>query len=344
MHMEKAMGAKFFDHPKGGLEASDLNRPGFHPKLAWWLAECSRLAYEPKQTVMRELTAVRARKIYFFDTGGTQAFLSVHESLAPNPAEAATRFAALVFRGTEKNYADILTDVNWLPTKAQDERAGEQSEAHSGFVAALELVWGNVLSGDPPDAKWIGTPGIGNILNEPDLAGMPIFFTGHSLGGALATLAAHRHSSAVLYTFGSPRVAGSELADKLNAGPQAGGITAFRVVHSLDIVPRLPLPFGFKHVGRPWFLTRIPRLSRAIRSGRWEWFAIVLEVISLVLVPLALASQLMQLIGWIRSRLAPPSKTHGRMRWALSLPLGLLVAPFADHAIDRYRRKLAALF
>ena len=73
---------------------------------------------------------------------------------------------------------------------------------------------------------------------------------GHSLGGALATLAAERIAAEglgkpALYTFGSPRVGSGAFAQKLTASISPGNI--YRVYHKTDIVSMLPM-WPFIHV------------------------------------------------------------------------------------------------
>ena len=75
---------------------------------------------------------------------------------------------------------------------------------------------------------------------------------GHSLGGALATLAADRIATdglgkPILYTFGSPRVGSIAFAQKLTAS--LGPRRIFRVCHKTDIVSLVPL-WPFTHVPR----------------------------------------------------------------------------------------------
>lgn len=93
---------------------------------------------------------------------------------------------------------------------------------HEGFREALDAVW------DPIKAR---------LLNEQN----PVFFTGHSLGAALATLGAARcltdpsmASPAALYTFGSPRVGDVAFGRSLE------GLFHCRVVDDEDVVPTVP--------------------------------------------------------------------------------------------------------
>lgn len=88
-----------------------------------------------------------------------------------------------------------------------------------------------------------------------------IYVTGHSLGGALATIAAmdiaekdKLRTPINLYTFASPRVGDNKFADKFNQFVSEDQddkednkkIKAFRFANSEDIVPKVPFPVWFK--------------------------------------------------------------------------------------------------
>jgi hypothetical protein len=109
---------------------------------------------------------------------------------------------------------------------------------HSGFRTAVESVWKAVeaaIQSRPPE--------------------QPLFFTGHSLGGALAIIAAERAlrelkvQAKAVYTFGSPRAGGAEFVKSYT--PKLGDST-FRVIHGTDLVAAVPpsLMGDFHHVGR----------------------------------------------------------------------------------------------
>ena len=88
--------------------------------------------------------------------------------------------------------------------------------------------------------------------------GYDILITGHSLGGAVATLNAyelactHLKTDILMVTFGSPRTVNAEFANVLARLPN---LSAYRVANGYDVVPRVPPGYlGFAHVGRPVWL------------------------------------------------------------------------------------------
>jgi triacylglycerol lipase len=143
------------------------------------------------------------------------------------------------FRGTEPiNIDDWLSDVNFHQRKLH---ASVPGLVHGGFALALEEVVQPML-----DAVM--------ELSSGDRT--RLFITGHSMGGALAVLAAAllrfgagRNVTAV-YTYGQPRVGDPEFSSAFDG--ILGSVT-FRYVNDFDIVPHVPpaqLP------GRP--LLRMP--------------------------------------------------------------------------------------
>lgn len=125
----------------------------------------------------------------------------------------------IAFRGTEPDsVGDIGTDL--LATLVDWTRGGN---VHRGFARAFASV-------QPDVDRWL----------DASEDGTPPVFTGHSLGAALATLAASHRSAAVLVTFGSPRVGD----DVFVAGMSA--IDVARYVNCCDVVTSVP-PSG------PWY-------------------------------------------------------------------------------------------
>ena len=96
---------------------------------------------------------------------------------------------------------------------------------HGGFAESLDAVWGGLL------------PAIRGRNSKK-----PIWITGHSKGGALATLAAARLKSQLhlqaetIMTFGSPRTGDQTFAQEYDRNFRRH----FRFEHEDDIVPHLP--------------------------------------------------------------------------------------------------------
>jgi len=130
------------------------------------------------------------------------------------------------FRGTNPLDADNwLADVRYQQRKLLPIVPGF---VHGGFASLLEEVIQPML----------------DAVAEFSRDQTPrLFITGHSMGGALAVLAAAvlhfeagRTASAV-YTYGQPRVGDQAFS---SAFDDALGTVTFRVVNDLDIVPHLP--------------------------------------------------------------------------------------------------------
>lgn len=153
----------------------------------------------------------------------TQAFLALRSDLL-----------LVAFRGTElHNIKDWLTDADLVLTST------DLGNVHTGFWQALGSVWPAMLE------------------NIQAGGARSLWFTGHSLGAALSTLAvascrAAGVSVAGHYNFGSPRVGDSSFTDFYNEG--YADLT-FRFVNNNDIVPRIPpRELTYQHVNSPKYL------------------------------------------------------------------------------------------
>ena len=147
-----------------------------------------------------------------FNANGTQAFMCCDEI---------NKVLILAFRGTEiTEYADIKADI-----KANLEEvsiAGHKVLVHSGYWRAFGYVKDSIG------------------LKLKDYADdYQIYFTGHSLGGALATVALKYFSSnasGACYTFGAPPVGTKDFENNIKT-------PLYRIMNHLDVVPGLPNPF-----------------------------------------------------------------------------------------------------
>lgn len=104
-------------------------------------------------------------------------------------------------------------------------------------------------------------------MKDDKLQGKPLFITGHSLGGALATVAArdlvHKGGIAACYTFGSPRVGNDEWTGDIKT-------PIYRLVNAADCVTMLP-PGGDLIAAIAWIFrliskAQIPFLSSSCQS------------------------------------------------------------------------------
>lgn len=192
----------------------------YQPGNAYWLGRAARLSYEPKQKVKKEVASWGFPKFEFFDREETQAFVTGKEDLV-----------IVAFRGTQpEKLQDWVTDADF------DLIDGPFGKVHEGFYKALRLVWRELVQ---------------TIENFQD-NGQSLWFTGHSLGAALATLAvatlrADDKPVHGLYTFGQPRTGDRNFAANFNQDCKP---RCFRFVHNNDIVTRVPLrAMTYSHVG-----------------------------------------------------------------------------------------------
>lgn len=151
---------------------------------------------------------------------------------------------AIVFPGTA-SARDWLTDlqvrkVQWGSTL--NSPLSTKPKVHRGFANAYAAVREGILHIIPPGANLV--------------------ITGHSLGGALATLCAEDlndlHPIDSVITFGSPRVGNGPFARRYN--DQLAEITA-RIVNSNDPIPHIPWIFGtYRHVATQHYLNEFVEL------------------------------------------------------------------------------------
>lgn len=190
----------------------DPHAPGYDAGNALTLARLSARSYDSREELRPRSGQFQTAR--FFDVAGTTALLIANDEAA-----------IVAFRGTETDaLEDWLTDARIRFTPFPGGRV------HVGFHAALAEVDAAILA----------------ALAEPAVRDLPLWVTGHSLGGALAVLLAARlltdgRAIRGLYTFGQPRVGDGDFAAHYE--PALAG-RYFRFLNGNDPVPRLP----------PWLL------------------------------------------------------------------------------------------
>jgi Lipase (class 3) len=192
------------------------------------LAECARLAYcraeeseesKTRLTSTLSLVGFGAPKLFTHAGSGTYAF----------GAQRAIDGAALIaFRGTQPDDAtDIATDLtaSWVTWGSGD------SQVHRGFADAFRSLQIEL-------ELWL-----------KDIRSTELFLTGHSLGGAIATLAASLYAPKFLITLGSPRVGNRSFCESV------AHIRHVRFANCSDVVTRLPPSFsGYQHCGERHYI------------------------------------------------------------------------------------------
>jgi len=223
----------------------------------------------------------------------------------------------VAFAGT-----DPLVPANWLTDFNVGIDLGINTgvtpgPVHRGFETALDAVWEQVAQ---------------------VLAGRgerPVLMTGHSMGAALAVIAADRAladetvnvRATAVYAFGMPRVGDEDFSVRYN---DTLGATTYRLVHGDDIVATVPPSrFGFRHVGR---------LIRCARASHFPTQAPALEFSD---DPPFGGSLLAGLQQGFRDLFALQLQPTFRED-ALGRMSGLLPPPIADHLPDRYWNACAA--
>ncbi len=216
----------------------DINHR-FSVKNAVLLADAAILAYENANAIQSKLPGAKVTFISDSDTD-TQCFVAEFD-----------KYFVVAFRGTEgSSIKDWGTDLNARFVKMF-------FECHEGFYYAYHSVSLDVLK----------------VLEDSE---KPIFATGHSLGGALATLftaeagMAGGMSITALYTYGCPRVFSKESAEEVNDFMKD---RSFRIVNNNDVVSRVPpRMMGFSHTGQLKYIDADGKLHPDEQLSWWDKF------------------------------------------------------------------------
>jgi hypothetical protein len=162
------------------------------------------------------------------------------------------RLMIVSFRGTVTD-KDWQTNIDFFLTNASD--ICPNCKAHAGFLDSWRgarkpiLDFWKLLRANYPDYKSV--------------------VTGHSLGGALATLCSlemsnlDRNATILLFTYGVPRVGDQTFASYIET---TLGQNSYRMTHLNDPVPRLPgRLLGFRHPYPEYHITS-PHISNVLSA------------------------------------------------------------------------------
>lgn len=257
------------------------------------LAFASKISYQQKDKV-----EYHARQSWgfttfeFLDVNATQGFVAARDEVV-----------LIAFRGTD-NLADWIGNLNIEPLPRNYGRV------HRGFAEAFDAV----------------EPKVREFLSRAATPSSRIWLTGHSLGGALASICAaelmESAQIAGIYTFGQPRVGDAEFQETIRAHFES---KFFRFVNDHDIVTRIPP--GFKHVG-----SLIHFDAYGVRRGAKEEAGVA------SLEPNALSEEefgeLQGQINFVRARFPMHGLTAEESSFEASVEG--VIPGLSDHAIDRY--------
>ncbi|MEQ8846447.1 lipase family protein [Botrimarina sp.] len=198
-------------------------------------AELARASYFSRAVAGRIADQIGLTECRFYDRDGAQAYVfgGDHD-------------AVVCCRGTEPHeWNDIRADLDALTDLAET-----VGRVHRGFKREVDDLW-------PRLEKAL-------VSNERTL-----WFTGHSLGGAMTAICAGRcrlshirSNPEEVCTFGAPRVGDKRYVNHVN-------LRYFRWVNNNDVVTRVPPPWlGYRHAGTEIYLNRRGRISDV--SGVWR--------------------------------------------------------------------------
>jgi len=182
-------------------------------------AELASIAYLDLAQVKKLAKSIGFTTVEFYDRDGAQAYRFMNKN-----------DLVIACRGTQPTeFNDIKADLKAMPVMAET-----VSRVHRGFKAEVDELWPMVLED----------------LQRKANDKKKIWFCGHSLGAAMATIMASRchlypgiEPVQELYTYGSPRVGWRRYVNSLN-------VEHHRFVNNNDMVTKVPLwIMGYRHHG-----------------------------------------------------------------------------------------------
>ena len=223
-------------HSKLQGSVSELSRL----QQALLFAELSNASYYDEDFIAPVLREIGFDEFRFFDRDGAQAYILWNQ-----------QDCVVACRGTEPNeWNDIKADANAVAVVTET-----FGKVHKGFNTEVDDLW----------------PMLEEVLTENDKT---LWFTGHSLGGAMATICAGRcflsdisSMPHALYTYGSPRVGCKRFVNFVE-------LDHSRFVNNNDIVTRVPPAWmGYRHGGKEWYLNRNGQISKVNGLSRslYRW-------------------------------------------------------------------------
>jgi hypothetical protein len=274
----------FIEAPRHANLAKLSAEPGTLDKVMNTVSHAKKGFDLKKQAARKAVDTAAAAASALQDDGGggggdsSSVVMKSREEEAGTDAEGLVSSAIDAVKTTAMDIQDFLARLRYLldqgaldgtpSTVSSPTGGGGDVWVHSGFLTAYDSVRGALLglidtalantSATSQEESKIaeGATDVRKCPKEEKDPNWTVLFTGHSLGGALATLAAfdlsYRSSSwsnkpakIALYNFGSPRVGNKAFATEFNrAVPHS-----WRLIARNDAVVNVPRLVGYCHVG-----------------------------------------------------------------------------------------------
>lgn len=202
---------------------------------SYMMAEFSNIAYENDITKVAEIAEKFGfKQVQMYEHGSSECFRfsSDHDTV-------------IACRGTEvTDFGDIVTDLMVRREPPRDDADYPPGLIHRGFKGASTMLWDEVHE---------------DILEDGVDKGHKLWFTGHSLGAAMAVVMASfaqadakTLKTAGLTTFGCPRPGNADFCDYVDGGD----FEHLRFVNCEDVVTKSPwnILTRYSHCGRLMYL------------------------------------------------------------------------------------------
>ena len=186
------------------------------------MAILSGVAYKEPKDANKTIEKYGFHNHRFIDKHGAQCYIIWNDINA-----------IICFRGTEpKETSDIKADLNAI----QRQGMHNTGDVHAGFQGEINKIWDDLN------------------FTIADIQDRDIYITGHSLGGAMATICAKRLEEEglhphCLYTYGSPRVGDKKWVKTLD-------VKHYRFQNNNDVVCKVPFwMMGYRHHGNNIYIS-----------------------------------------------------------------------------------------
>ena len=209
-------------------------------KRSLLFAKLAADAYGVESAVKKVVKEHGFTKVKFYDNGGAQAYRF------ESPTD-----VVVACRGTQPSeFNDLKADLKAFPVPS-----GTISRVHRGFKTEVDELWPMISK----DVKKVTKN---------------LWFCGHSLGAAMATIIAARcqcdddyPNPVQLYTYGSPRVGWPTYVKSLE-------LDHVRWQNNNDVVTRVPLRImGYTHHGHNMYIRWDGSIDDSGKPKRWNRFS-----------------------------------------------------------------------